>query len=413
MAYARLGQVYTNTGQSALGIENTKQAFERRERASEPEKLYISTHYYENVTGEWDKAIEAYQLWKRTYPRDSIPSNNLAVGYNGYLGKFDQGLAEAQETMRLDPNSAFSYGVLGGSYFGLNRFAEAKAVREKQLALKLDGMGDHRDLYVLAFLESDTSGMQREADWAKGKTNEFEMLETVSEAAAFSGKLQKARETYQQAIESARRGKFEENAAGITARQATTEALVGNDTQVRAGVLAALALDRSQATLFFAGLAQAMSGDARQATAIADELGRRFPNNTLVNDVWVPMIRGEIEINHGNPGKAIELLQVAFPYETGFASRLAPSYVRGQAYLKARQGKDAAAEFQKILDHRGVCQTSPACALSHLQLGRARALSGDAAAARAAYQDFFALWKDADPNIPILKEAKAEYTKLE
>ncbi|PYX77660.1 MAG: hypothetical protein DMG72_00700 [Acidobacteria bacterium] len=413
VAYARLGQVYTNTGQSALGIENTKQAFERRERASEPEKLYISTHYYENVTGEWDKAIEAYQLWKRTYPRDSIPSNNLAVGYNGYLGKFDQGLAEAQETMRLDPNSAFSYGVLGGSYFGLNRFAEAKAVREKQLALKLDGMGDHRDLYVLAFLESDTSGMQREADWAKGKTNEFEMLETVSEAAAFSGKLQKARETYQQAIESARRGKFEENAAGITARQATTEALVGNDTQVRAGVLAALALDRSQATLFFAGLAQAMAGDARQATAIADELGRRFPNNTLVNDVWVPMIRGEIEINHGNPGKAIELLQVAFPYETGFASRLAPSYVRGQAYLKARQGKDAAAEFQKILDHRGVCQTSPACALSHLQLGRARALSGDAAAARTAYQDFFALWKDADPNIPILKEAKAEYTKLE
>ena len=413
VAYARLGQVYTNTGQSALGIENTKQAFERRERASEPEKLYISTHYYENVTGEWDKAIEAYQLWKRTYPRDSIPSNNLAVGYNAYLGKFDQGLAEAQETMRLDPNSAFSYGVLGGSYFGLNRFAEAKAVREKQLALKLDGMGDHRDLYVLAFLESDTSGMQREADWAKGKTNEFEMLETVSEAAAFSGKLQKARETYQQAIESARRGKFEENAAGITARQATTEALVGNDTQVRAGVLAALALDRSQATLFFAGLAQAMAGDARQATAIADELGRRFPNNTLVNDVWVPMIRGEIEINHGNPGKAIELLQVAFPYETGFASRLAPSYVRGQAYLKARQGKDAAAEFQKILDHRGVCQTSPACALSHLQLGRARALSGDAAAARTAYQDFFALWKDADPNIPILKEAKAEYTKLE
>ena len=413
VAYARLGQAYNNTGQSALAIENTKQAFERRERASEPEKLYISTHYYENVTGEWDKAIEAYQLWKRTYPRDSIPSNNLAVGYNGYLGKFDQGLAEAQETMRLDPNSAFSYGVLGGSYFGLNRFAEAKAVREKQLALKLDGMGDHRDLYVLAFLESDTSGMQREADWAKGKTNEFEMLETVSEAAAFSGKLQKARETYQQAIESARRGKFEENAAGITARQATTEALVGNDTQVRAGVLAALALDRSQATLFFAGLAQAMAGDARQATAIADELGRRFPNNTLVNDVWVPMIRGEIEINHGNPGKAIELLQVAFPYETGFASRLAPSYVRGQAYLKARQGKDAAAEFQKILDHRGVCQTSPACALSHLQLGRARALSGDAAAARTAYQDFFALWKDADPNIPILKEAKAEYTKLE
>ena len=303
VAYARLGQAYNNTGQSALAIENTKQAFERRERASEPEKLYISTHYYENVTGDWDKAIEAYQLWKRTYPRDSIPTNNLAVAYNVYLGKFDQGLAEALETMRLDPNSAFSYGVLGASYLGLNRFAEAKAVREKQVALKLDNMGDHRDLYVMAFLEGDTSGMQREADWAKGKTNEFEMLEAVTEAAAFSGKLQKARETYAQAIESARRGKFEESAAGITARQATTEALVGNETQVRAGALAALAMDRSRPTLFFAGLAQAMAGDARQAATIVDELSKRFPTDTFVSNIWVPTIRGEIEINRGNPAK--------------------------------------------------------------------------------------------------------------
>src|SRR3989449_10231451 len=252
VAYARLGQAYNNTGQSALASENTRQAFERRERASELEKLYISTHYYANVTGEVDKAIEAYQLWKRTYPRDPIPTNNLA-GLNLDLGKFEQGLAEALETVRLDPNSNFSYGVLGTSYFGLNRLAEAKAVREKQVALKLDGVIDHRDLYVLAFLEGDTSGMQREADWAKGKTNEFEMLETVAEAAAFSGKLQKARETYGQAVESARRGKFEENEAGITARQATTEALVGNETQVRAGALATLAMDRSRPTLFFAG----------------------------------------------------------------------------------------------------------------------------------------------------------------
>src|SRR5229473_227882 len=264
VAYARLGQAYNNTGQSALAIENTKQAFERRERASEPEKLYISTHYYENVTGQADKAIEAYQLWKRTYPRDSIPTNNLGVDYNVYLGKFDQGLTEALETVRLDPNSAFSYGVLGASYFGLNRFAEAKAVREKQVALKLDSVSDHRDLYVLAFLEGDTSGMQREAEWAKGKTNEFEMLETVAEAAASSGKVQKARETYRQAIESAQRGKFEEIAAGITARHAIVEAMFGDLAQAREGVTAALATDRSRATLFFAGIAQSMAGDTRQ-----------------------------------------------------------------------------------------------------------------------------------------------------
>src|SRR6184192_2536198 len=413
VAYARLGQAYNNTGQSALAIENTKQAFERRERASEPEKLYISTHYYENVTGDWDKAIEAYQLWKRTYPRDSIPTNNLAVAYNVYLGKFDQGLAEALETMCLDPNSAFSYGVLGASYLGLNRFAEAKAVREKQVALKLDNMGDHRDLYVMAFLEGDTSGMQREADWAKGKTNEFEMLEAVAEAAAFSGKLQKAREIYAQAIESARRGKFEESAAGITARQAATEGLVGNETQARATAQEALAMDRSRATAFFAGLALAMAGDTRQAAAVVDELSKRFPGDTVVNNSWGPTIRSEIEVNRGNARKAIELLQLASPYETGLVVRLVPNYARGQAYLKARQAKEAAAELQKILDHRGVCQTAPACALSHLQLGRAHALSGDAAAARTAYQDFFAIWKDADPAVPILKEAKAEYGKLQ
>ena len=165
------------------------------------------------------------------------------------------------------------------------------------------------------------------------------MLEAVAEAAAFAGKLQKAREAYAQAIESARRGKFEESAAGITARQAATEALVGNETQVRARALAALVMDRSRPTLFFAGLAQAMAGDARQAATIVDELSKRFPTDTFVSNIWVPTIRGEIEINRGNPGKAIELLQMAFSYEAGFASRLVPNYVRGQAYLKARQGQ--------------------------------------------------------------------------
>ena len=185
-------------------------------------------------------------------------------------------------------------------------------------------MSDHRDLFVLAFLEGDTSGMQREADWARGKTNEFEMLEAVAEAAAFAGKLQKAREAYAQAIESARRGKFEESAAGITARQAATEGLVGNETQVRATAQEALAMDRSRATAFFAGLALAMAGDTRQVAAIVDELSKRFPTDTLVSNIWVPTIRGEIEINRGNPGKAIELLQMAFSYEAGFASRLVP-----------------------------------------------------------------------------------------
>ena len=413
VAYARLGQAYNNTDQSALAIENVKQAFERRERTSELEKLYITTHYYEVVTGELDKAIEAYQLWKRTYPRDSIPTTNLGVDYNQYLGKFDQGLAEALETMRLDPNSAFSYAVLAGSYVGLNRFAESKAVRQREIALKLDSTDVHRELYGLAFLEGDRAAMDREAEWAKGKPDEFLLLDVVAEAAASLGKQAKARETYRQAIQSARQGKFEESAGGITARLAMTEAMFGNLVLARDAAAAALALDRSRTTLSFAGLAQSMAGDTRQATAIVNELSKRFPMATSAKNIWEPTISAEVEINRGDTAKAVELLQAASPYEIGSLARLAPCYVRGQAYLKARKGNEAAAEFQKILDHRGTCVTSPVCALSRLQLARARALSGDGAGARTAYQDFFALWKDADPDIPILKEAKAEYAKLQ
>ena len=411
VAYARLAQSYANTGQSALARENMTQAFQRRERASELEKLYISTHYYEIVTGELDKSIEAYQLWKRTYPRDSIPTNNLAIDY-AWTGKFDQALAEAQDTMRLDPNSAFSYGVLGGAYMGLDRFAEAKAIRQKEVSLKLDAVGEHTDLYLLAFLEGDKSAMQREADWAKGKPDEFAMLETEAEATTASGRIQQARELYRRAVESAQRAKLPENMAAIMAREARTEAEVGNAAQARELVRTALAADRGRSVLPFAAFSLATAGDAAQATAIADELIKSFPTDTLINNVWVPSIRSQIELNRGNAGKAVELLQPAIPLEFGWPARVMPSYVRGQAYLHLHQGKEAAEQFQNILNHRGVCGTLPACSLAHLQLGRARAISGDNAGARTAYQDFFALWKDADPDVPILKEAKAEYAKL-
>ncbi|MGH9503776.1 MAG: protein kinase domain-containing protein [Terriglobales bacterium] len=411
VAYARLGQSYANTGQSALSIESTKQAFERRERGSELEKLYISSHYYEIVTGEIDKAIETYQLWKRTYPRDSIPPNNLAVEYS-WAGKFDQALVEAQDTIRLDPNSTFSYGVVGGAYIGLNRFAEAKAIRQKELSLQLGGMNDHADLYMLAFLEGDQAAMQHEVDWAKGKPDEFVMLEATAEVAASGGKMRRARELYQPAAENAQQAKLTDNVAGILSRQARTEAEAGDAAQARESVRAALALGRNRFELASAGLALATAGDAAQASAIADEMTKNFPADTLVNSVWVPSMRGAVEVSRGNPAKAIELLQPAAPLEFGWPARVMPSYVRGLAYLHMRQGKEAAEQFQNILNHRGVCGTLPTCSLAHLQLGRARVLSGDNTGARAAYQDFFALWKDADPDVPILKEAKAEYAKL-
>ena len=411
IAYAHLGQVYDNSGLNGPAIESTKEAFARRERTSELEKLYISTHYYGIVTGELDKSIDAYHLWKRTYPRDNVPTNNLSVDY-ATVGRWDEALPEAQETMRLAPNSALSYRNLAADYLGLNRLAEAKALREKQVAAKLDNVNDHGQVYVIAFLEGDTAAMQREADWAKGKSDEYDTLLVVAQAQASLGQIQKARQTYNQAVEIAQRGKVDEVAARIMALNARDEALLGNTVQARERAAAALAISRSRPTLVLAGGALALAGDLTQAAAIADELNKNYPTHTLVNAIWVPPIRAQIEIDRGDPAKAIELLRVVSPYEFGVAARVFPNYVRGQAYLKTRQGPEAVAEFQKILDHRGICGVSPECSLTHLQLGRARALSGDNAGARAAYQDFLALWKDADSDIPILKEAKAEYAKL-
>jgi tetratricopeptide (TPR) repeat protein len=411
IAYARVGQAYANTGQIGPAIENTKQAFERRERTSEVEKLYISTHYFDIVTGENDKATEAYQLWRRTYPRDSIPANNLSANYAA-MGRFDQALAEAQETVRLAPNEALGYQNIGADYLGMNRFAEAKAVLEKQVAANMETALDHADLYALAFLERDAAAMERQVDWAKGKPDEFDFLQVVAEAAASRGKLQAARENFGKAADLARRGKFDEIASRITAFHAEKEALVGNATQAREGAAAALAVSRSRPTLLLAASGLALAGDTAKANAIADEVAKLFPLHTFINSVFLPTIRAQIEIERGNPSKAIELLRAASPYEFGTLPRVLPNYVRGQAYLKARQGSEAAAEFQKILDHRGICLAAPACSLAHLGLGRARVLTGDTGGARTAYQDFFALWKDADPDVPILKEAKTEYAKL-
>src|SRR5882724_6453841 len=412
IAYARLGQAYANTGQIGPAIENTKQAFERRERTSEVEKLYISTHYYDIVTGESDKANEAYQLWKRTYPRDSIPPNNLSASYAA-MGRFDQALAEALETVRLAPNESLGYQNVGGDYLGMNRFAEAKAVREKQIAANIDTASDHGDLYSLAFLEGDTAAMQRQVDWAKGKPDEFDFLQVLAEAASSRGRLQAARENYSKAADLARRGKFDEIAARTMGIQSVAEGLVGNASQARDGAAAALAISRNRPTMLLCASALALAGDTAKASAIADEVAKLFPLHTLINSVSLPTIRAQVEIDRGNPSKAIELLRTAAPYEFGSVTRVLPNYIRAQAYLKARQGPEAAAEFQKLLDHRGVCLAAPECSLAHLGLGRARALSGDNAGARTAYQDFLALWKDADPDVPILKEAKAEYTKLQ
>jgi serine/threonine protein kinase/tetratricopeptide (TPR) repeat protein len=408
LAYAKAGVHYRNLGEDELAVEHLKKAFERRERVGERERLIVSTYYYGFVTGELDKTIEAYALWAQTYPRDYTPRNNLARHYN-IAGQFDKAVEEAREALGLEPNRALAYNNLAWAYQGLNRYEEAKAIHEKAVAQKLDFSNIHLGLYLIAFVHSDSAAVEREAQWSRGKPGEHILLAAQADVAAYSGKLEKAREIFRRAVEVAQRGSFKEVAASMSATQALTEAAYGNYRQAHGQVAEALAGARSRNTLPPAATALALAGDVAQAETLIEELGKRFPVDTLINAVWTPTARSVVEIKRGNSGKAIDVLRAAAPYELG---NFWPIHVRGQAYLSARAGTEAAADFQKILDHRGAAPASPLHPLAYLGLGRAWALAGDAAKSRKAYQDFLALWKDADPDIPVLQEARREYAKL-
>jgi tetratricopeptide (TPR) repeat protein len=384
--------------QGELAEASVKQAYEHRARASEREKFYITTGYFELVTEEVEKRIEALELWKRMYPRDAVARNNFAAEYND-MGKFNEGLAEAQEAVRLAPSHYTAYEALGMAYLGLNRFAEAKEVRQKQLTLNVSNHWDHSDLYAIAVVENDTAGMQREIEWAKGKTYEFVLLRTIGEKLAAEGKAQDAREAYRRAVETARRGGFAILAKNRAVDLDLMETLLGHFSKTSHETQAAPGAFVHRSALETAGHVYAMRGDARRATAIADELVKRSPTGTYVNNVWAPSIRAELEISRGNAAKAITLLQEAFPYEFGWQAQNWANYDRGRAYLQLKRGMAGSL-------------SSVVYALSHVQLARALAISGDTAAARTAYQNFFNLWKDADPDVPILKEAKAEYAQL-
>ena len=414
-AYAHLGQAYANSSQEDLAVASVKQAFERRTRASEVEKLYITTRYYELVTREVEKRVEAFDLWTRMYPRNGTPHNDLAVEYVD-MGRFDQGLTEAQDAIRLGPYHYTGYEVLGMAYLGLNRFTDAKGVRDKQIA---DGSGDHWDhidLYSIAALENDTASMQREVQWAKGKTYEFFMLRAIAGMDAAAGKSQKAKAGYDDAAEAARRAGFTNIAKDMAVNSALTDAMIGSVSRSPQRAQALSLPIEDEHMRIAAGRFYALRGDSQRASAIADRLSADAPAATYINKVWVPVIRAEVEVSRGDSTKAIEWLRSASPYEFGWRAGLWPTYERGRAYLKAQRGNEAVAEFQRILEHRGSCFGDPLSpllyALSHLQLARAQAMSGDRTAARKSYENFLGLWKDADPNLPILKQAKAEYASL-
>ena len=411
MAYASLGTSYDNLGETSLAVENTRKAYELRERVSERERLSIESHYYQNVTGNLENARQAYELWAQSYPRDVAPLTFLAVIYQ-QLGQGDKALAETREALRLDA-SDLHYANLVLSYLNLNRLQEAQATAEEAQAKNLDSPYLRLLLYALAFLRNDAAGMAQQVAWAAGKPGvEDVLLGNEADTAAYSGRLRKAREFSRQAVASAERAQEKETAAGYAAEAAVREALFGNASEARQRTAAALAPSTGRDVQYGAALALAFAGDAVRAQSLANDLGKRFSEDTIVQFNYLPTLHAQLALSRNDTLKAIDVLQAAGPYELGSVSNTAPVYVRGAAYLAAHQGKEAAAEFQKLLDHRGIVLNEPIGALAHLGLARAYALRGDTAKARAAYQDFLTLWKDADHDIPILKQAKAEYEKL-
>jgi tetratricopeptide (TPR) repeat protein len=335
------------------------------------------------------------------------------------LGQYDKAVAEARESLRLNPASGVNYANLVACYLLLNRLEEARATAEEAQAKNLDSPELRPALYQLAFLQNDTAGMVRQVAWAAGKPGtEDILLAYEADTAAHSGQLGKAREFSRQAMASAERAEEKETAALYESNAALREALIGNAAEARQLATAALGLSNGRDVQYGAALALAFAGDATRVHALADDLVKRWPDDTIVKFNYLPTIRAQLALNRNDAAHAIEVLQAAAPYELGspgtaaFSPALYPVYVRGEAYLAAHQGSEATAEFRKIIDHRGVVQSAPIGALAHLGLARAYVLSGDTAKARTAYRDFLALWKDADPDIPILKEAKAEYAKL-
>jgi eukaryotic-like serine/threonine-protein kinase len=417
-AYNGLGVNYFGIGNSRLGRESIKKAYDLRGRVSELEKFHIESDYHHFVTGDLEQARQTYQLWAQTYPRDATPHGVLSVVY-GELGQFEEGLLEAREAVRLDPVTNFGYQNLVYAYLPLNRLQDVEATVAAD-GRKLESPQLHVLLYSIAFLRDDAPGMAQQMAWSKDKRGvEDILLYLKADTAAYFGQLEEARQFSRQAVESAERGNERETAAGYEAEAALREALFGNAAEARERAAAALRLSTDRDVGYCAAMALAMAGDSRRAQTIADDLNNEFPEATTVQFNYLPTIRAKLLLNHGDARRAVEVLQKSSPYELGesgfaaFSPVLYPVYVRGQAYLVGHQGTEAAADFQRILDHRGVVLNQPIGALAHLQIGRAYTLSGDKSKARDAYKDFLTLWKDADPEIPILKQAKAEYAKLQ
>jgi len=431
MGYAALGIDYFSLGELGRASEYYTKAFELREHASEREKLAITADYYQNVTGELEKAARTYQEEIDSYPRDRAARADLGNVYTSQ-GQYEKATEAHRESLRLGRDDVGPYENLGNSLLALQRFDEARQIIRQAQALKLDNFVLHNALYALAFVGTDSSAMAEQQLWFAGKPEHENFgISLASDTEAYAGHLGKARELTKRSVDSALRADSKETGAIWQENAALREAAFGNAGEAKRAAAQGLRIvPRSQSVEVEAALAFAMAGDAARAESMARDLNERFPLDTQMQSLWLPAIRGQLALASKNPADALNALQAAAaPIELGqigFVANLSclyPTYLRGGAYLASGQGNAAEAEFQKILDHSGIVWNCWTGALAHLGVARANALqaktsqSVDADAARvralAAYKDFLALWKEADANIPILKQAKAEYSKLQ
>jgi tetratricopeptide (TPR) repeat protein len=424
-AYATLGRMYGDIGEWGLSAANTGKAYQLRDRAGDQEKFFISLSYHLQVTGNLEKGLQTCALWVQAYPRAWMPHGLLSGDIYPAMGKRQEAVEEAKVALGLDPGFSIGYTNLAIGYMALERLDDAENTLQRASERKLEIPDFFVLRYVIAFLKGDKVRMEQVAAVARGRSGADDWVSNSEGfVLAYSGHLEAARKMSQLAADLARKTERRDTEALYEADAAVREALFGNVSTARKRAVAALGLSRSRDVAYEVGFALALSGDSSRSEALIEDLSRRFPEDTRVQFNYAPTLRALLALGRSQPSKAVELLETTIPYESGSpttggseyllgAGNLYPAYVRGLAYLAAHQGAEAVAEFQKILDHRGIVICDPVGALAHMQLGRAYALSGDKNKAKSAYQDFLALWKDADPDIPLRKHAQTEYAKLQ
>jgi serine/threonine protein kinase/tetratricopeptide (TPR) repeat protein len=414
LAYSGLAGVYANLGQSEQAIEYQKKAHDLRDRVSEQERLNIVVNYHWIVTGNLDEEMEAEELGRQTYPRSGTWLNNLTVDNAEFLGQFEKAIELGNEEIRLDPHQTGVHLNVALAYLALNRVDEAKSVLEAGLAQNPDNSGIHAGLYLAALREGDQALMQRELQWGasqRAADNGPRWCATL--AAAQAGHRKQAVDAFEQISEAMHGDGLRESAAQMLSQEALFEAEIGDRARAKEIATRSLALSRSRSNGPNLLVALSLAEDTSRAQKLLTDLKDHYPEDTLIQSAHIPMAEALIQSSSTKSGSSIEILRPAVRFEMGPFLSFLPIYVRGIVHLRAHEGREAASEFQKILSHRGVWYIAPEYALAHVGMARALAAQGDIPGSRHAYQDFFALWKDADPEIPILKQAKAEYGKLQ